>query len=62
MKLCKDCKYHSYRWCEAPNNGIDVVDGKARSVLAIVNRKDPMMCGYNAIYFVEKPPFWKFWS
>ena len=61
-KFCKDCKYHSNRWCSAPFNGIDPVDGKVKSQVALFNRRDPKLCGNDAVHFVKIKPFWKIWS
>ncbi|CAB4124831.1 hypothetical protein UFOVP58_35 [uncultured Caudovirales phage] len=64
MKFCKDCKYHSSRWCSAPFNGIDVVDGKVKENVALFNRENSKLCGYEAVHFVkrESKSFWKIWS
>jgi len=62
MKFCKDCKYHDYRWCHAPQNGLDVVAGTYKGVVASFNREDPKLCGSDAVYFVKQKPFWKIWS
>jgi hypothetical protein len=70
MKLCKDCKYYKTtvfgieQFCQSPNNGISLVNGKPKQV-PIVYRTDPVysnVCGEEGAWFVQRKPFWKFWS
>lgn len=68
MKLCVDCKY-SFRYdnppsivyCKHPNNGIDPVEGKVKSTLAVTGRAKQLFhsypsCGPDGNWYEEKDP------
>ena len=72
MKYCKDCEhYRDVRLCQAPENGIDVVTGEVKILIA--SRRRMAMadnCGPDARWFKPKKPilpllkkhWWKFWT
>lgn len=57
MKFCVDCKYFTgMNYCAHPNNGVDLVEGKAKTVFATTNRSHKAPCGEEGNWFVEKEP------
>lgn len=75
IKICKNCKYYKPSlWCVSPSNGVSLVDGEAKSRVALLNRKEsdsiiPNRCGPDGVHYepievklsVHKN-WWKFWS
>ena len=76
MKLCKDCAHlqPDGLFCESPENGLNLVDGKPRRLFACLQRLDDSLafhsaprCGPEAKHFQQKQPqqnrvWWKFWK
>lgn len=66
MKYCKDCKYlidgRFGLLCRAPENEIDLVNGRNKVVFAHINRSNN--CGEEAKFFKQKeaPTKRGFWS
>ena len=54
MKLCINCK-HNVRgvWCESPANGLSPVNGKPKTLFALVSRGTSTLgnCGPDAVNF-----------
>lgn len=67
MKFCKDCEHYEHLRCSAPENGINPVTGRVKSVNAHMSRTDIALmsesCGSEARFFVPKMsvPWWAFW-
>lgn len=71
MKYCKDCEhYEGGGLCQAPENGVDVVTGEVKLLLAHRRRDRADKCGPDARWFKPKKPilpllkkhWWKFWT
>lgn len=57
QKFCVNCKHFRdgrlSRWCDSPNQEVDVVTGKHKPLFANVSRGDSQFCGVDGRWFEQ---------